>query len=165
MPYITPQTRELRRAKILDAAREQFTRNGFHATSMDDVALAAGVTAGVFGAVSNSAGSARRFSAVITLCEITANRSHAALAPSRPHGITPAPKSFFKTSCSASIVPAFSRCHCKSRTASQSHRLLPTAKCFTSLPSANNSPCRFRILMATYRNGPAPSGLSSSSGQ
>jgi AcrR family transcriptional regulator len=46
MPYITPQTRELRRAKILDAAREQFTRNGFHATSMDDIVAAAGVSAG-----------------------------------------------------------------------------------------------------------------------
>jgi hypothetical protein len=40
---------------------------------------------------------------------MTVNRNHAALAPKRPHGITPAANSFFNTSCSASIVPAFSR--------------------------------------------------------
>lgn len=33
-----------RRRQLLDVAREVFARSGFHATSMDDVALAAGVT-------------------------------------------------------------------------------------------------------------------------
>src|ERR1039457_1967243 len=56
-------------------------------------------------AVSNSAGSARRFSAVITLCEITANRSHAAFAPKYLHGITPPASSFFTTSCTPSTGP------------------------------------------------------------
>src|SRR5258706_283744 len=45
----------------------------------------------------------------------------------------------------ASMVPAFSRCHSSSRLGSQSHTLLTTAKYFASEPSANKSPCFFRI--------------------
>ena len=97
-------------------------------------------------AVSHFSGSANRFSAVSTLCVITAIRSHAALAPSRPHGITPEARSFFSTSCSASIVPAFSRCHPQARripvpSVAAHHEV------FTSLPSAK-TPCRLRMRMA-----------------
>ena len=92
---------------------------------------------------------------VSTLCVITANRSQAALAPQRPHGITPAAKSFFSTSCSASTVPAFSRCHSGSRTRSHPQSLVATAKYLAWLPSANSSPYRLRMQIAMCRNGPA----------
>ena len=58
------------------------------------------------------------------------NRSHAALAPKRPHSITPPAKSFLTTSCSASIEPAFSRCYSSSFLASQVNCLLAAAKYF-----------------------------------
>jgi hypothetical protein len=40
-----------------------------------------------------------------------AMRNHAALAPNRPQGNTPALSSFFNTSLIRSTLPAFSRCH------------------------------------------------------
>jgi AcrR family transcriptional regulator len=46
VPRISEQQRADRREQILDAAREQFTRNGFHATSMDDIIGAAGMSPG-----------------------------------------------------------------------------------------------------------------------
>ena len=46
MPRISESTREARRSQILDAARDLFTRNGFHATSMDDILGAAGMSSG-----------------------------------------------------------------------------------------------------------------------
>jgi hypothetical protein len=47
-----------------------------------------------FGPASSHSG----FSPVSSLCVSTAIRSHAALAPNLPHGITPAASSFFSTS-------------------------------------------------------------------
>src|ERR1035441_10222537 len=99
-------------------------------------------------AVNKSAGSARRFSAVITLCEITANRSHAAFAPKYLHGITPPASSFFTTSCTPSTVPAFSRCHWIKRPAFHSPMFVTTTKCFTLLPSSNKVSCRCRTCAA-----------------
>jgi AcrR family transcriptional regulator len=46
MPRITEQQRQARRHQILDAARGLFTLNGFHATSMDDIIAAAGMSSG-----------------------------------------------------------------------------------------------------------------------
>ncbi|MFR0357698.1 TetR/AcrR family transcriptional regulator [Streptomyces sediminimaris] len=46
MPRITPERREARRAQIVAAARRCFAREGFHQTSMPDIAAAAGVSAG-----------------------------------------------------------------------------------------------------------------------
>lgn len=46
MPRISEQTRQERRDRIVDAATEVFTANGFHATSMDDILAAAGMSAG-----------------------------------------------------------------------------------------------------------------------
>lgn len=46
MPRVTPQHTEARRAQILDAARHCFVRNGFHATSMQDIQRASGLSAG-----------------------------------------------------------------------------------------------------------------------
>lgn len=46
MPRITPERREAKRAEIVAAARRCFSRDGFHQTSMPDVAAAAGVSAG-----------------------------------------------------------------------------------------------------------------------
>ena len=46
MPRITEQQRTQRRKQILAAAREEFTGNGFHATSMDDIIRAAGMSPG-----------------------------------------------------------------------------------------------------------------------
>jgi len=46
MPRITPERREARRAEIVAAARRCFARDGFHQTSMPDIAAAAGVSAG-----------------------------------------------------------------------------------------------------------------------
>jgi AcrR family transcriptional regulator len=46
MPRITEQQRQVRRHQILDAARRLFTVNGFHATSMDDIIAAAGMSSG-----------------------------------------------------------------------------------------------------------------------
>jgi AcrR family transcriptional regulator len=46
MPRITPERREARRAQILAAARRCFSRDGFHQTSMPDIAAEAGVSAG-----------------------------------------------------------------------------------------------------------------------
>lgn len=45
MPRITEQTRERRRQHILTSAWKCFSRNGFHATSMDDVIDASGMAA------------------------------------------------------------------------------------------------------------------------
>lgn len=44
-PRLAP---EERRRQLLDVAKEEFAERGFHATSMDDLALAAGVTKPVF---------------------------------------------------------------------------------------------------------------------
>lgn len=46
MPRLTPQRREAKRAEIVAAARRCFSRDGFHQTSMPDIAAEAGVSAG-----------------------------------------------------------------------------------------------------------------------
>ncbi len=46
MPRVTEQHREARRRQIIDAARRCFSRNGFHATSMQDVLREADLSAG-----------------------------------------------------------------------------------------------------------------------
>lgn len=46
MPKVSEQHRAARRAQILDAARVCFLRNGFHATTMQDVFGASGMSAG-----------------------------------------------------------------------------------------------------------------------
>jgi AcrR family transcriptional regulator len=46
VPRITAERRAARRQQILEAAWECFTRQGFQATTMDEVAAAAGVSAG-----------------------------------------------------------------------------------------------------------------------
>ncbi|MBS2531228.1 TetR/AcrR family transcriptional regulator [Catenulispora sp. NF23] len=46
MPRITPERREAKRAHIMAAARRCFSRDGFHQTSMPDIAAEAGVSAG-----------------------------------------------------------------------------------------------------------------------
>ena len=115
-------------------------------------------------AVEYSSGSAMRLRAVIKLWVRIDMRNHAALAPKRPHGNTPAASSFFRMSWIASIVPAFSRCHYKRVLAFHSHRFVITAKYLCSLPSANSSPCRLLTRMASHRS--APNSFSSSdSGQ
>lgn len=48
MPRLTPQRREARRAEILAAARRCFARDGFHPTSMPDIAREAGLSTGAF---------------------------------------------------------------------------------------------------------------------
>jgi hypothetical protein len=88
-----------------------------------------------------------------TLCAITATRSHAAFAPKYLQGIPPPASPFFTTSCTPSMVPAFSRRHCSSRGAFHSPMLLRIARCLIFSPSSNHSPCFRRIRIATYRNG------------
>ncbi|MFJ6574050.1 TetR/AcrR family transcriptional regulator [Streptomyces sp. NPDC091292] len=46
MPRITVERREAKRAQIVAAARRCFSRDGFHQTSMPDIAREAGVSAG-----------------------------------------------------------------------------------------------------------------------
>ncbi len=46
MPKVTPQYRDARRDQILSAARRCFLRNGFHATSMQDLFAEAGLSSG-----------------------------------------------------------------------------------------------------------------------
>ncbi len=46
MPRVSEEHLAGRRAQILDAARECFTRNGFHSTSMQDILSEAGMSAG-----------------------------------------------------------------------------------------------------------------------
>lgn len=46
MPKINEQQRQVRRDQILEAARELFTINGFHDTSMDNIIAAAGMSSG-----------------------------------------------------------------------------------------------------------------------
>lgn len=46
MPKVTEEYLTARRAEILDAARRCFVRDGFHATSMQDLLAEAGVSAG-----------------------------------------------------------------------------------------------------------------------
>ncbi|MER6547013.1 helix-turn-helix domain-containing protein [Streptomyces sp. NPDC001250] len=46
MPRITAERREAKRAEIVAAARRCFSRDGFHQTSMPDIAAEAGVSAG-----------------------------------------------------------------------------------------------------------------------
>jgi AcrR family transcriptional regulator len=46
MPRISDARRQERKAQIMDAARGLFMRNGFHATTMDDIIGAAGMSAG-----------------------------------------------------------------------------------------------------------------------
>lgn len=46
MPRLTPANREARRADIVAAARRCFSRDGFHQTSMPDIAAEAGVSTG-----------------------------------------------------------------------------------------------------------------------
>lgn len=48
MPRITDERREARRREIVAAARRCFARDGFHQTSMPDVAREAGMSAGAF---------------------------------------------------------------------------------------------------------------------
>ena|SRR5258708_2557219 len=46
MPRLSPRTRDARRRQILGAAQRCFTRNGFQATSMQDIFAEAGLSAG-----------------------------------------------------------------------------------------------------------------------
>lgn len=46
MPKVSQEHRDARRAQILDAARRCFLRDGFHATSMQDLFAEAGLSAG-----------------------------------------------------------------------------------------------------------------------
>jgi AcrR family transcriptional regulator len=46
MPRITEARREARRAEIVAAARRCFSRDGFHQTSMQEIAMEAGLSAG-----------------------------------------------------------------------------------------------------------------------
>jgi len=46
MPRVTQEHLDARRRQILDAARRRFIKNGFHATSMQDVLTEAGMSAG-----------------------------------------------------------------------------------------------------------------------
>jgi AcrR family transcriptional regulator len=46
MPRVTPEHTAAQRKRILDAAAECFALNGFHATSMQDILTAAGLSAG-----------------------------------------------------------------------------------------------------------------------
>lgn len=46
MPRLTTENREARRAEIVAAARRCFSRDGFHDTSMPDIAAEAGVSTG-----------------------------------------------------------------------------------------------------------------------
>src|ERR1700739_4907897 len=46
MPRLRPRTRDARRQQILGAARRCFTRNGFQATSMQDIFAESGLSAG-----------------------------------------------------------------------------------------------------------------------
>jgi AcrR family transcriptional regulator len=46
MPRLTARTRDARRQQILGAAQRCFTRNGFQATSMQDIFAEAGLSAG-----------------------------------------------------------------------------------------------------------------------
>ena len=46
MPRITPERRAARRAQIVAAARRCFSRDGFHQTSMPDIAMEAGLSVG-----------------------------------------------------------------------------------------------------------------------
>lgn len=46
MPKVTPQYRDARRDQILSAARRCFLRDGFHATSMQDLFAEAGLSSG-----------------------------------------------------------------------------------------------------------------------
>ena len=46
MPKVSDAHRAARRRQILDAARRRFVRNGFHATSMQDIFAEAGLSAG-----------------------------------------------------------------------------------------------------------------------
>lgn len=48
MPRLTPERREARRTEILAAARRCFARDGFHQTSMPDIAREAGLSTGAF---------------------------------------------------------------------------------------------------------------------
>lgn len=48
MPYITDARRAARRAEMVAAARRCFARDGFHQTSMPDIAAEAGLSAGAF---------------------------------------------------------------------------------------------------------------------
>ncbi|WP_433801455.1 TetR/AcrR family transcriptional regulator [Actinomycetospora sp. CA-084318] len=48
MPRITDERREENRRRILDAARRCFARDGFHQTSMPDIAREAGLSTGAF---------------------------------------------------------------------------------------------------------------------
>ena len=48
MPYITDARRAARRAEMIAAARRCFARDGFHQTSMPDIAAEAGLSAGGF---------------------------------------------------------------------------------------------------------------------
>lgn len=46
MPRLTPERRQARRAEIVAAARRCFARDGFHQTSMPDIAAEAGLSPG-----------------------------------------------------------------------------------------------------------------------
>lgn len=46
MPRISPERREAKRGEIIAAARRCFSRDGFHQTSMPEIAAEAGVSAG-----------------------------------------------------------------------------------------------------------------------
>jgi len=48
MPKVSQQYRDARRDQILDAARRCFLRDGFHATSMQDLFAEAGLSSGAF---------------------------------------------------------------------------------------------------------------------
>jgi AcrR family transcriptional regulator len=48
LPYITDARRAARRAEMIASARRCFARDGFHQTSMPDIAAEAGLSAGAF---------------------------------------------------------------------------------------------------------------------
>ena len=48
MPRLKPETLEVRRTAILDAAELSFARDGFHRTSVQSICTAAGISAGAF---------------------------------------------------------------------------------------------------------------------
>lgn len=46
MPKVVPEYKVAARAKIIDSARRVFSKNGYHASTMDDVAKEVGVSKG-----------------------------------------------------------------------------------------------------------------------
>jgi len=90
-------------------------------------------------AVNSSVGRANRFSAWSTFVRDHRQAQPGGVGAKVFRGSTPPPKSFLITSCTNSMVPAFSRCHSIKRAGFNSHRFDTTAKWRTELPSSNSS--------------------------